>query len=81
MVWFWKKAEKKQAKADQTSVSLRPIRIVISGAANGMPVQTKDVLQNSLSQISFLSLSYEEAIVFENFAEIDHRNFFDFWDK
>ncbi len=81
MVWFWKKAEKKQAKADQTSVSLRPIRIVISGATNGMPVQTKDVLQNSLSQISFLSLSYEEAIVFENFAEIDHRNFFDFWDK
>lgn len=79
MSWFFK--QKKQQNPSLEKKPLSTIKVVISGATDGISVAAKDVLKNSLDSVSFLKFSYENVPVFENFSDIDNRNFFDFWEK
>lgn len=81
MLWFSKHSQKKQDSTDKDNNSLNPIKIVISGANDGMSVNPNNVLINSLQQMPFLTFSSEKISVFENFSNTDHQNFFDFWEK
>ncbi len=80
MGWFQKSKEKSDLQNNQND-DLKKIKVVLLGPINGMAVGPKDILQKSLSQADFLDFSFEEALLFENFSDIDHQNFFDFWDK